>query len=141
MHETDYRHIESWMHAVMEKYWTGQTWNQAISDTPLEKFANPQMHGPHSIGKILIPEKCSLCQNAIAGYFASRQEFSEGLTWNRSAICISCGHKPFANRCYCSLCSASYKAEKKRLKQEATERAALEKAQRQEQVEILTKDH
>lgn len=141
MTETDYRNIEPWMHALMERYWTGQTWNQAVgSAVPIEKFLHPQMHGPHSIGKILIPEECSICQGSIIGYFASRSEFGEGLTWNRSAACIACGHKPFATRCYCSSCSAFQKTEKERLKQEAQEKAVLEETQRRESVENWVRD-
>lgn len=141
MHETDYRNIEPWMHSVMGKYWAGQTWNQAISDTPLEKFTNPQMHGPHSIGKILIPEKCSTCQGAIMGYFASRLEFTEGLKWNRSAACVACGHKPFAMRCNCSPCSAFHRTEKEHLKKEAQEKAILEEAQKKESIESWVRDN
>lgn len=140
MHETDYRNIEPWMHSVMEKYWAGQTWNQAISDIPLERFTNPQTHGPHSIGKILIPEKCSTCQGAILGYFASRLEFTEGLQWNRSAACIACGHKSFAMRCNCSPCSDLHRVEKARLKKEEQEKAILEEAQQKELIENWVKD-
>lgn len=132
MHETDHLHIEPWMHSVMEKYWTGQTWNQAISDTPPEKFTNPQIHGPHSIGKILIPEKCSICQGAIMGYFANRLEFTEGLKWKRSASCTACGHKPFAICCNCPRCSTFHRVEKARLKKEEKEKAILEEAQQRE---------
>lgn len=141
MNETDYRNIEPWMHSVMEKYWAGQTWNQAISNIPLDKFINPQTHGPHSIGKILIAEKCSTCQGAILGYFASRLEFSEGLKWNRSAACIACEHKPFAMRCNCPPCSTSHRAEKEHLKKEAQEKAILEEAQRKESIESWVRDN
>ncbi|NGX60475.1 MAG: hypothetical protein KR126chlam3_01649 [Chlamydiae bacterium] len=141
MNQSDYRNIENWMLATMEKYWAGQTWNQAIANAGLrDKLINPQAHGPDSIGKILIPEKCSICQGLIIGYFASRNEFNEGLRWNRSAACAACGHKPFATRCNCSPCAALYQAEKKRQKQAAQEKALLEKTERQEQIKNKVRD-
>lgn len=134
MNETIYLNIEPWMHSAMEKFWAGQTWNQAIGND-IEKLHNPQMHGHYSIGKIFIPEECSICQGAIGGYFASRSEFKEGLKWNRSATCIECGHKPFAMKCNCSPCSAFHRVEKERLKKEANEKAFLEEAHRRELIE------
>ena len=89
----------------------------------------------------LYHEQCSICQGAIAGYFASRSEFKEGLKWNRSAACIACGHKPFAMKCNCSPCSAFHRVEKERLKKEAQERAFLEEAHRRELIENRVQDH
>ncbi|WP_059358670.1 hypothetical protein [Parachlamydia acanthamoebae] len=140
MNETIYLNIEPWMYSVMERFWVGQTWNQAIGND-IEKLNNPQMHGPYSIGKILIPEQCSVCQGSIGGYFASRSEFKEGLKWNRSATCIGCGHKPFALKCNCSPCLAFHRIEKERLKKEAQEKAFLEEAHRKELIKNRVQNH
>ena len=64
MNETAYLSIEPWMHSAMEKFWAGQTWNQAVR-CDIEKLTNPQVHGPYSIGKNLIPEECSICKCII----------------------------------------------------------------------------
>jgi hypothetical protein len=51
MNETIYLNIEPWMYSAMEKFWAGQTWNQAI-ENDIEKLNNPQMHGPFPLERL-----------------------------------------------------------------------------------------
>lgn len=136
MNELDYRNVEPWMHLVMEKYWAGQTWSKAVRSVVSEEFLdNPRMYDPRSMGKILIPNKCSICQDIIIGYFANRKENNVGLEWGRSAACVACRHKPFASRCNCSSCFALHRIEEERQRKEVQEKAILEKELLRECVE------
>jgi hypothetical protein len=124
MEQSKYRNLEAWMLPVMEKYWSGKAWSELIKEFEyLEKPNIPQLRGPHAIGKVLIPEKCVLCQGAVIGHFANRSEFKEGVKWSQWSKCISCGHRPFNSFCDCSGC-----------KRDAEKKASFENARMQEQI-------
>lgn len=136
----EYRDLEPWMLSVMEKYWNGMTWSESTKESQvLEKLDKKQTSGPYAIGKINIPEKCDLCQGTLYGYFASRIEYSEGLRWGKSASCISCGHKPFSESCWCQKCKEARRVVRELQQQAEKQRIAQENAERYEQIEKRVK--
>ena len=106
-----------WMKELMQTYYEGVPWPMAVAKHhDSVELARPDQHGPYAIGKVFTSLECSCCNGRVAGYFPSRKEHQEGLSWGRGASCVQCGHKPDSTNCSCTQC-----------KTERRERMALER--------------
>ncbi len=129
MISASYREEENWMHQLMNTYWSGVEWTKAVADHEAwSRLLRPHLHGPGSIGKILTKELCTLCgEGKLGGFFASRKEKHEGLTWAQSTACVRCGHKPYSNSCSCDICRTSRQNARKKETELKREREIEEK--------------
>lgn len=99
-----YKPLSAELRAIVEKYYSGETWKNIKAMLPPDITISPKGSGVGVFGKFDTGLKCQHCQGTVVGSLANKSEAAKRMRYSEASKCLECGHYPQRVGCWCQTC-------------------------------------